>query len=82
MESNELGMVGLGRMGANMSERLINAGHEVVGFDLNPDAVATLAAAGGTGIAIGAESGSFGRARIRLHCDLRISREGDAACDA
>ena len=44
-----LGMIGLGRMGANMSERLINAGHEVVGFDLNPDAVATLAAAGGTG---------------------------------
>jgi 6-phosphogluconate dehydrogenase len=45
----QLGMIGLGRMGANMSERLINAGHEVVGFDLNPAAVAGLVAVGGTG---------------------------------
>jgi 6-phosphogluconate dehydrogenase len=34
----ELGMVGLGRMGANMAERLLRAGHGVIGFDLNPDA--------------------------------------------
>ncbi len=32
----QLGMVGLGRMGGNMVERLRNAGHEVVGFDANP----------------------------------------------
>jgi 6-phosphogluconate dehydrogenase len=31
-------MVGLGRMGANMSERLIRAGHEVVGYDRSADA--------------------------------------------
>lgn len=29
----ELGMVGLGRMGANMAERLINGGHRVHGYD-------------------------------------------------
>lgn len=32
-------MVGLGRMGANMSERLVRGGHEVIGFDLAPAAV-------------------------------------------
>ncbi|AXO32321.1 phosphogluconate dehydrogenase (NAD(+)-dependent, decarboxylating) [Micromonospora chalcea] len=33
----QLGLVGLGRMGGNMRERLRAAGHEVVGFDHNPD---------------------------------------------
>jgi 6-phosphogluconate dehydrogenase len=33
----QLGMIGLGRMGANMVERLRRGGHEVVGFDLSPD---------------------------------------------
>ncbi len=32
-----IGMVGLGRMGGNMAERLRRAGHEVVGYDRNPD---------------------------------------------
>jgi len=32
----QLGMVGLGKMGGNMVERLRAAGHEVVGFDANP----------------------------------------------
>lgn len=36
----ELGMVGLGRMGANMTERLLRAGHRVVVWDRNPDAIA------------------------------------------
>jgi 6-phosphogluconate dehydrogenase len=35
----ELGMIGLGRMGANMSERLVRGGHRVVGYDPSPDAV-------------------------------------------
>ena len=41
----QLGLVGLGRMGGNMRERLRAAGHEVVGFDHNPEVsdVATLA---------------------------------------
>ncbi len=36
----EIGMIGLGRMGANMSERLVRAGHRVVGFDPKPEAAA------------------------------------------
>ena len=35
----ELGMIGLGRMGANMAERLVRAGHAVVGFDPSADAL-------------------------------------------
>ena len=33
----ELGMVGLGRMGGNMAERLREAGHTVIGFDRSPE---------------------------------------------
>jgi 6-phosphogluconate dehydrogenase len=33
----QLGLIGLGRMGGNMRERIRSAGHEVVGFDHNPD---------------------------------------------
>ena len=43
----ELGMVGLGRMGGNMAQRLLRAGHRVVGFDPGEQARATLAAQGG-----------------------------------
>ncbi len=39
----KLAMVGLGKMGANMSRRLIKDGHEVVVSDINPDAIAELA---------------------------------------
>ena len=41
----ELGMIGLGRMGANMAERLTRGGHRVTGFDPNPEARARAAAA-------------------------------------
>src|SRR6266436_3498244 len=41
-----LGMVGLGRMGANMARRLIRGGHEVVVTDLSPDAVTGMAEEG------------------------------------
>jgi 6-phosphogluconate dehydrogenase len=41
-----LGMVGLGRMGANMARRLMRAGHEVVVTDLSADAVKGMAAEG------------------------------------
>src|SRR5215471_6975667 len=40
----QLGMVGLGRMGANMVRRLIRGGHECVVFDVFPKAVEALAA--------------------------------------
>ena len=33
----DIGLVGLGKMGGNMRERLRNAGHTVIGFDRNPD---------------------------------------------
>jgi 6-phosphogluconate dehydrogenase len=45
----ELGMIGLGRMGGNMTERLVRGGHKVFGFDPNPDAVKRIVATGGTG---------------------------------
>jgi 6-phosphogluconate dehydrogenase len=44
----QLGMVGLGRMGANMTTRLLRAGHELVVFDLDSEAVASAEAAGAT----------------------------------
>jgi 6-phosphogluconate dehydrogenase len=45
----ELGIVGLGRMGANMARRLMRDGHKIVAYDVNPDAVATLAGEGADG---------------------------------
>jgi 6-phosphogluconate dehydrogenase len=42
----KLGMIGLGRMGGNMTERLLNDGHEVVVFDPDSSAVASLAEKG------------------------------------
>lgn len=45
----QIGMVGLGRMGANMVERLLRDGHEVVAFDVNPEAVQRVAAGGAKG---------------------------------
>jgi 6-phosphogluconate dehydrogenase len=44
-----LGMVGLGRMGANMARRLIRGGHEVVVTDLSADAVKGMASEGAVG---------------------------------
>jgi 6-phosphogluconate dehydrogenase len=45
----ELGMIGLGRMGANMVERLVRGGHRVVGFDRDATAVARVTTAGAGG---------------------------------
>jgi 6-phosphogluconate dehydrogenase len=45
----QLGMVGLGRMGANLVRRLMKGGHECVVFDVNPDAVTALAGEGAAG---------------------------------
>ena len=44
----QLGMVGLGRMGVELVRRLMRDGHRCVGYDVNPDAVAALAAEGAT----------------------------------
>ncbi|TDJ57761.1 MAG: decarboxylating 6-phosphogluconate dehydrogenase [Nitrospina sp.] len=48
----KIGFVGLGKMGGNMVERLLLAGHEVVAFDRSPEVVAQVVAKG----AVGAES--------------------------
>ena len=47
----QLGMIGLGRMGANMVRRLQRAGHACVVYDRNPGAVAELVSAGAQGAA-------------------------------
>jgi 6-phosphogluconate dehydrogenase len=39
----QLGMIGLGRMGANMVRRLLKGGHDCVVFDMSPDTVAEMA---------------------------------------
>lgn len=44
-----LGMIGLGRMGANMVRRIMRDGHNAVVFDTNPDNVAALVAEGAVG---------------------------------
>ena len=43
----DVGIVGLGRMGANMATRLVRAGHRVVAHDPDPEAAARVAAEGG-----------------------------------
>jgi 6-phosphogluconate dehydrogenase len=45
----QLGMIGLGRMGANMVRRLMQAGHHCVVYDVNPQSVAALVAEGAIG---------------------------------
>ena len=45
----QLGMVGLGRMGANMARRLIRGGHEIVGYASDPAGVKAIGSEGGTG---------------------------------
>jgi 6-phosphogluconate dehydrogenase len=47
----QLGMVGLGRMGANIVRRLMEGGHECVVFDVNAEAVKALEQEGATGSA-------------------------------
>lgn len=48
----ELGMIGLGRMGSNMTRRLLDGGHRVVAYDPIDEAVATVVGQG----AVGADS--------------------------
>ena len=47
----QIGMMGLGRMGANMVRRLLRDGHECVVYDINPASVAALVADGAIGAA-------------------------------
>ena len=45
----DIGMIGLGRMGGDMSRRLMRGGHRVVVYDSQPEAVQALAAEGADG---------------------------------
>ena len=45
----ELGMIGLGRMGANMTERLVRGGHRVISYDRNAEAIQRVVDIGGVG---------------------------------
>ena len=45
----ELGMIGLGRMGSNMVQRLLRAGHQCVGYDAHPEAAQALVKDGAVG---------------------------------
>ncbi len=47
----ELGLIGLGRMGGNMAQRLLRGGHRIVAYDTDPKAVQTLTAEGAEGAA-------------------------------
>ncbi|HEX7024070.1 MAG TPA: decarboxylating 6-phosphogluconate dehydrogenase [Gemmatimonadales bacterium] len=47
----QLAMIGLGRMGGNMTERLLKGGHQVVVYDRSPDAIARSVALGASGAA-------------------------------
>jgi 6-phosphogluconate dehydrogenase len=46
----QLGLIGLGKMGGNMAERLNLAGYQVIGFDFNADAVKRLTDSGNVGV--------------------------------
>ena len=55
MESNQVGFIGIGRMGSRMASRLIDAGYRLVIHDANPTAVAPLVARGARACATPAE---------------------------
>jgi 6-phosphogluconate dehydrogenase len=62
----ELGLIGLGRMGANMTRRLMHAGHSCVVYDVFPGSVQALAGEGATGAA------SLGDFVAQLHAPRAI----------
>ncbi|WP_282099582.1 NAD(P)-binding domain-containing protein [Arthrobacter sp. E3] len=51
----KIGMIGLGRMGANLVRRLMRDGHECVVYDPDPNAVKALAGEDATGVSSVAE---------------------------
>ena len=86
----QLGMVGLGRMGANLTRRLMRGGHEVVVYDVNADAVRQLEGEGvdRDGLARGLREQALeaarglgdGAGRVR-GADHRRARRADGAGD-
>ena len=61
----QMGMIGLGRMGADMVRRLMRGGHECVVYDLNADAVARLSKEGASGVSsLGALADTLRKPRV------------------
>ena len=58
----QIGMMGLGRMGANMVRRLMQGGHECVVYDISAEAVAGLIGEGATGAGSVTTADSVGNA--------------------
>ena len=71
----ELGMIGLGRMGANMVRRLLRAGHRCVVFDQSPDQVRRLVEAGAVG---SASLDDFVKKLAKPHAAWMMVPAGDA----
>ena len=46
----DIGMIGLGKMGANMAQRLLHGGHRVVAYDINDGAIQEAESAGAAGV--------------------------------
>ena len=60
----QMGMIGLGRMGANMVHRLVQGGHECVAYDPRPEAVRAVGAYGARGVgSLAALAGALERPR-------------------
>lgn len=66
----QLGMIGMGRMGANMARRLMKAGHECVVYDAQLAAVEAISREG----AIGAASLQDVTARLRACSEIMMVR--------
>ncbi|MEO0959378.1 MAG: NAD(P)-binding domain-containing protein, partial [Pseudomonadota bacterium] len=74
-----IGFVGLGNMGLPMAKNLVAAGHEVTGFDLSPDAVDALEAAGGARAGTAAEAAA-GREIVVSAFPTKIDGHDMACC--
>ena len=71
----QLGMIGLGKMGGNMSRRLAHAGHEIVAFDLDAARVAEFEAEGMKGAT---ELGRFVEQLVKPRVAWLMVPAGDA----
>jgi 6-phosphogluconate dehydrogenase (decarboxylating) len=75
----QIGVIGLGRMGANIAQRLLSGGHQCVVFDMSPKAVTALTGKKAVGssslgdlVKIDCEPGSWGPRAV----DQRVSPVG------
>ena len=63
----QIAMLGLGKMGANMAQRLLRGGHAVLAYDINPAAVQAVEAFGARGVRLaGGNGGGAARAALGL----------------